>query len=714
MRKLSLSAEQKGRERNNRKFVSQAAKALLIVSLFLAVFLCAKTVFAQPALNFGLEYAQQTGLGTQDIRVTIARIIRILIGLLGITAVVIILYGGYSYMTSQGNPEKVEKAKKILINGTIGLIIILLSFAIVQFILNYLAGAAGRGGGGRPTYGAAGGALGNGILQSHYPERNAIGIPRNTSIVVTFKEPIKVNSIISDTNGDEGWGDCDDSDGSDTLDYKDVNGNGKLDAGDSAECDLINRDSIQIRKTSDNAISGPFVEFVKASVTADSKTFVFKPYELLGSSSENTSYTVTLTGNILKANGASAFGSFGSYSWKFEVSTQVDTTPPQVKSVLPKFSNNPNQSVARNHIVQINFNEPINPMTIRGTANITGADEKIGPLASGSYQIINVCKETIPGDCKSTSQNIIAGEFLYSNGYQTVEFLTNDLYGQNTCGDDVYLLPADSFITVLIKAATLNSTGLVNFPYDGIVDMADNSLDGNKDGLAKGPVDPPYYLNQPPAAANISGFGDSAMWSFYTNASIEIAPPEISSTYPAAAAKAVDPSQTFQTVFDRLLMSSTLKSGYEGFCPCNSNNDCGTDTCGPNNYCVDSSAKKYICSTPCATGQACVAEKKFIVFNQPTEAEITAACPTCDIAGWPYWLRNTSDEIRTTALIKHDTLGGNLKFGVDIGSGVKDVYQNCYLPCAGPSCEKKEIKPGEYQQGSIWTGLYPSCDLTTP
>ena len=64
----------------------------------------AASVFAQDAqLNFGLKpVAEGTGLGGQDIRITIAKIIRAVLGLLGIIALGVMLYGGFMYMTSAG------------------------------------------------------------------------------------------------------------------------------------------------------------------------------------------------------------------------------------------------------------------------------------------------------------------------------------------------------------------------------------------------------------------------------------------------------------------------------------------------------------------------------------------------------------------------------------------------------------------------------------
>lgn len=88
--------------------------------------------------DIGLEYAANIGLGTRDVRDTIVDIIRIAMSLLGIVAVVIILFGGFKWMTSGGDTTKVEDAKKLIYAGIIGLIIIFSAFAISQFVLSKL------------------------------------------------------------------------------------------------------------------------------------------------------------------------------------------------------------------------------------------------------------------------------------------------------------------------------------------------------------------------------------------------------------------------------------------------------------------------------------------------------------------------------------------------------------------------------------------------
>ncbi|MFA5359760.1 MAG: Ig-like domain-containing protein [Patescibacteria group bacterium] len=133
-------------------------KIIIFLSLVIVVF--AVVHFALAAdLNVGLDNAAGTGLGDTDPRIIAARIIRIFLGFLGIIAVSLVMYAGWMYMTAEGDSEKVEKAKKILVGALIGLVICLASFAIASFILNSLLDATGAsnnnsgGGGGTITPG---------------------------------------------------------------------------------------------------------------------------------------------------------------------------------------------------------------------------------------------------------------------------------------------------------------------------------------------------------------------------------------------------------------------------------------------------------------------------------------------------------------------------------------------------------------------------------
>lgn len=87
------------------------------------------------------DLGEPLGLGNQDIRLTIASIINVALGLLGIIAVIIIIYAGFLWMTAGGNDDKIKEARTMLINGLIGLIIIITSYAVARFVLNALVTA---------------------------------------------------------------------------------------------------------------------------------------------------------------------------------------------------------------------------------------------------------------------------------------------------------------------------------------------------------------------------------------------------------------------------------------------------------------------------------------------------------------------------------------------------------------------------------------------
>lgn len=102
------------------------------------------TAFAQ---DFGTNYLAGTSLPTEDVRIVIVNIIRIVLGVLGIIFLGIVLYAGFLWMTAGGNSQQVQKAQKILVNGIIGLVIIVMAGVITQFVFNFLKDAANGGGG---------------------------------------------------------------------------------------------------------------------------------------------------------------------------------------------------------------------------------------------------------------------------------------------------------------------------------------------------------------------------------------------------------------------------------------------------------------------------------------------------------------------------------------------------------------------------------------
>jgi len=69
---------------------------------------------------------------------TLAKNITLVLSLVGVIFMILIIYGGISWMLAQGNEEKVNKAKKIIIDSIIGLIIVIAAYAISYFILEFV------------------------------------------------------------------------------------------------------------------------------------------------------------------------------------------------------------------------------------------------------------------------------------------------------------------------------------------------------------------------------------------------------------------------------------------------------------------------------------------------------------------------------------------------------------------------------------------------
>lgn len=84
------------------------------------------------------DAAQDIGLGNADPETIVVNIINWILGILALIAVIMILIGGFKWMTAGGNEEKVEGAKKLLIAAVIGLVIILAAWGISVYAIDRL------------------------------------------------------------------------------------------------------------------------------------------------------------------------------------------------------------------------------------------------------------------------------------------------------------------------------------------------------------------------------------------------------------------------------------------------------------------------------------------------------------------------------------------------------------------------------------------------
>ncbi len=97
---------------------------------------------APPPTNAALQglinTAQQAKIETgsaPNIYQIVGYIINIILGFLGVIFLVLVIYGGFLWMTAGGNEDKVKKGRELLTHAAIGLAIVLAAFLLTNFVV---------------------------------------------------------------------------------------------------------------------------------------------------------------------------------------------------------------------------------------------------------------------------------------------------------------------------------------------------------------------------------------------------------------------------------------------------------------------------------------------------------------------------------------------------------------------------------------------------
>lgn len=607
---------------------AMAALAFFVLLLFVLP----SVAQAQPDL--GLEFAAETGLTTTDIRTTISRIINAFLGLLGIIAVLIILYAGFIWMTAGGSEEKITKAKKLLINGFIGLAIIMSSYAIVSFLFRaILEGPGGPVGGSSASpltslYGGGRGtgALGSGIIDYHYPEAGQVDVPRNTKISLTFKRPFVLSTVIRDYYDNDTYTTADDwicdpmpspvpdeteqdlqarltGEGCvvvdadtklqlQTINFKIIpNENLGTPTGGDVHAQFDERYPDPDQDTTIIMTTTPTVKVTQTQADTvdplEGQTLIITLREPLGSPLEDTNYRVAIRGGLTGVKVWSidnetneefmddAFEDMavdGSYFWGFTVGTELDLTPPKVNGIEPGAKYwDPNEEIFRNQILQVYFDEAIDPTSASGA---TGSGGFVKIRVQAKCPELEGCGMIMKEDGSSfflgTDWEDLDGEVLLTNRYRTAEFTPStpcDTVAENSCGEKVFCLPKHADLRVVVRAASVDP-GAVNdvdkppaaSAENGVTDMVGNSFDGNMTGTAEGPgsLSPfdGYLVNtyrlQKPTDEDLFGtsddtsddMSDDLVVEFKVGDTVDLVPPVVTDISPKSAASTGDPELT--------------------------------------------------------------------------------------------------------------------------------------------------------------------------
>ena len=92
------------------------------------------------SIQGGVTAVGGTQTGTEDLQDKIKSVVNILLFLLGAIAVIMIIIGGIRYATSNGDAQAVKSAKDVILYAVIGLVVAILSYAIVNFVLGAFSG----------------------------------------------------------------------------------------------------------------------------------------------------------------------------------------------------------------------------------------------------------------------------------------------------------------------------------------------------------------------------------------------------------------------------------------------------------------------------------------------------------------------------------------------------------------------------------------------
>lgn len=73
-----------------------------------------------------------------DLPTVVGGIIVAVLSVLGIVFIIIIVYAGFQWMLAQGEESKIKSAQQMILQGIVGLAIVLAAYAISYFVINTL------------------------------------------------------------------------------------------------------------------------------------------------------------------------------------------------------------------------------------------------------------------------------------------------------------------------------------------------------------------------------------------------------------------------------------------------------------------------------------------------------------------------------------------------------------------------------------------------
>lgn len=118
-----------------RFFVETAVLTLSFAFFVPSAFAATGITNTCPGNGFGFLCLDATQLGP-----VIGSFITLVFVLVGLVALGYLVFGGFKWLTSQGEKQAVEEARNHIVAAIVGLIIIFLSYLVVNVLLSFLTG----------------------------------------------------------------------------------------------------------------------------------------------------------------------------------------------------------------------------------------------------------------------------------------------------------------------------------------------------------------------------------------------------------------------------------------------------------------------------------------------------------------------------------------------------------------------------------------------
>jgi hypothetical protein len=130
------------KSRNELKVQKNSMKKTILTIFFLFIFIflysciCILPILAQN--EEGIIFNNPVGSNNPSVPGLIGKIIKGFLGVTGVIALILIIYGGAMWMGSAGHSERISTAYKTIVWSAIGLLIIFGSYALLKFVFGVI------------------------------------------------------------------------------------------------------------------------------------------------------------------------------------------------------------------------------------------------------------------------------------------------------------------------------------------------------------------------------------------------------------------------------------------------------------------------------------------------------------------------------------------------------------------------------------------------